>query len=87
MEITTGVLIQIAMYFVTFGIFVGTIKAQIKSQGEMFSIQIKNLTEKVEKHNGVIERTYKLENACGVFENRIKVSEHRIDDLEGGENK
>lgn len=44
--------------------------------------QIKNLDKKVNKHNQLIERTYRLEQDLAVLTNREKVSEHRIDDLE-----
>jgi hypothetical protein len=36
----------------------------------------------VEKHNGVIERTYKLEQETAVHTEQIKVANHRIEDLE-----
>lgn len=40
------------------------------------------LTERVDKHNNVIERTYKLERAVEVDEEKIRVANHRIEDLE-----
>lgn len=39
-------------------------------------------TEIVDKHNTVIERTYKLEETQAVMEEQIKVANHRIADLE-----
>lgn len=44
--------------------------------------RIEQLEKKVDKHNTVIERTYKLEEQCAVFEEKFAVSNHRIDDLE-----
>ena len=44
--------------------------------------EIKNLSERVEKHNNVIERTYKLEERTEVQEEKIKVANNRIADLE-----
>jgi len=44
--------------------------------------RIEQLEKKVDKHNTVIERTYKLEEQCAVFEEKFSVSNHRIDDLE-----
>ena len=38
----------------------------------------------VAKHNGLVERTYHLEEAAAVFEEKLKVANHRIDDLERG---
>jgi hypothetical protein len=36
----------------------------------------------VEKHNGLIDRVYKLEEKATLTEEQIKVANHRIDDLE-----
>lgn len=56
--------------------------AEIEKHNAVQSEQIKNLDEKVNKHNQLIERTYRLEKDLVVLENREKVSEHRIDNLE-----
>ena len=40
------------------------------------------LEAKVEKHNNLVERTYKLEKVTDLHEEKIKVANHRIDDLE-----
>lgn len=45
-------------------------------------ISFKRTGKKVEKHNTVIERTYKLEEAQAVMQEQIKVANHRIGDLE-----
>lgn len=44
--------------------------------------RIEQLEKKVEKHNQVVERVYVLERQEAVFEEEIKVANHRIDDLE-----
>lgn len=44
--------------------------------------EIRSLTKEVEKHNNVIERVYSLETKADVFEEKMKVANHRIDDLE-----
>ena len=44
--------------------------------------KIEDLTKKVEKHNSVIDRVYKLEKEEAVMEEEIKVVNHRIEDLE-----
>lgn len=44
---------------------------------------IETLSERVEKHNSVIDRTYKLEEQAALLEKDIKVANHRITDLEG----
>ena len=40
------------------------------------------LEAKVEKHNKLVERTYELERRTDLQEEKIKVANHRIDDLE-----
>ncbi len=44
--------------------------------------QIIQLREQVHRHNNLIERTYKLERDVALLNNREKVSEHRLEDLE-----
>ena len=44
--------------------------------------RIEQLEKKVEKHNNVIERVYKLEQADAVKDEEIKVVNHRVADLE-----
>jgi len=44
--------------------------------------RIEQLEQKVEKHNQVIERTYRLEEATAVQAEQIRVINHRIEDLE-----
>lgn len=45
--------------------------------------RIEQLEKKVEKHNNFIERMYEVERVIDVHEEKIKVANHRIDDLEG----
>lgn len=44
--------------------------------------RIGQLEKKVEKHNNLVERTYKLEEEQEVEKEKFKVINHRIDDLE-----
>lgn len=44
--------------------------------------RIDQLEKKVEKHNNLIDRMYAVEEQVKVSEERIKVANHRIDDLE-----
>lgn len=48
----------------------------------LMEYQLQELTEKVNKHNNLIERTYNLEMKSAVIEEQIKVANHRIEDLE-----
>ena len=49
---------------------------------KLIAYRIEKLEEKVTKHNMVIERTYKLEEETAVLDEKIKVANHRLDDLE-----
>lgn len=44
--------------------------------------RLSQLEKKVDKHNNLIERTYKLEEGMTLHEEKIKVANHRLDDLE-----
>ena len=53
-----------------------------KKQTDLTIYRIDKLEEKVNKHNNLIERTYALEKRLDVDEEKIKVANHRIEDLE-----
>lgn len=63
------------------GTLAGSYFGQRKSTA-LISYRLEELEKKVDKHNQVVERTYKLEERCQVFEEKIKVANHRISDLE-----
>ena len=46
------------------------------------STKLDELTERVNKHNNLVDRTYHLEEDMAVAKEKIKVANHRIDDLE-----
>ena len=48
----------------------------------LIAYRLEQLENKVNKHNQVIERTYKLEELTALQEEKIKVANHRIEDLE-----
>ena len=48
----------------------------------LIDYKLEQLTQRVDKHNSVVERVYHLEERTEVQEERIKVANHRIDDLE-----
>ena len=50
----------------------------------LIAYRLEELEQKVAKYNGLVERTYHLEEAAAVFEEKLKVANHRIDDLERG---
>ena len=49
----------------------------------LLEYRLSALEVKVDKHNNLIERTYELERRTDIQEEKIKVANHRIDDLEG----
>ena len=63
------------------GTLAGAYLANRKSTA-LIAYRLEQLEEKVNKHNNVIERTFKLEEQEALLEERIKVANHRIDDLE-----
>ena len=63
------------------GTLVGTY-AGIRKANSLTNYRIQQLENKVNKHNSLIERTYKIEQKLAVLDNREKVSEYRLEDLE-----
>ena len=53
---------------------------------KLTNYRIEQLEKRVEKHNGVIDRTYKLEEHKELVDERVKVINHRLADLEEQEN-
>lgn len=60
------------------------VQSTVQNQVGIIELKIDTLSDRVEKHNGVIERTYALEQRSAVQEEQIKVANHRIEDLENG---
>lgn len=48
----------------------------------LIEFKLEELSKQVEKHNSVIDRTFKLEELTAVQEEKIKVANNRIADLE-----
>ena len=60
-----------------FGTFGG-----IVTSNKLTTFRIEQLEKKVEQHNNVVKRVYELEKEKAVFEEELKVANHRIQDLE-----
>ena len=65
---------------------------QYKSQQEqhnatitLIEYKLDQLTKKVELHNNAVERLYAVEKKCEVYDEKFRVANHRIDDLEHSE--
>lgn len=54
----------------------------ILATSKLTTYRIQKLEEKVDKHNNLIERTFLLEQNEKILEEKIKVANHRLDDLE-----
>ena len=63
------------------GTLVGTFGG-ILASNRLTNYRIEQLEKKVDKHNSVIERTYKIEEHLTLHDEKIAVANHRIDDLE-----
>ena len=63
------------------GTLVGAYLANRKSAA-LVVYRLEQLENKVNKHNQVIERTYKLEERETLLEEKVDVANHRIADLE-----
>lgn len=55
---------------------------QNRKSTALIEYKIDELSKRVDKHNSLVERTYKLEKTVSVIEEKIKVENHRIEDLE-----
>lgn len=63
------------------GSAIGSIMGILVSS-KLTQYRLEQLEKKVQAHNNLIERTYKLEERTELQEEKIKVANHRIEDLE-----
>ena len=63
------------------GSVLGTFSGIVVSS-KLVNYRIEQLEKKVDKHNQVIDRVYKLEQHEAVVDEEIKVANYRIEDLE-----
>ena len=63
------------------GTLMGSIITNNKTQA-LVIYRLQQLEEKVNKHNNLVERMYKMEEKQMVMDEQIKVANHRIKDLE-----
>ena len=68
------------------GTLIGSI-AGIIASNRLTLYRIDQLEKKVDKHNNLIERTYNLEEKQAILTEQMKVANHRIDDLEKGDDR
>lgn len=70
-EFWIGLIIQLGVYGASIGTIYGTMKTRLNY-----------IEQKLDKHNCLVERTYKIEKDIATMEERQKVANHRIEDLE-----
>ena len=75
---TEGIIVGILSLI---GTLTGTYFANRKSSA-LIAYRLELLEKKVDKHSSVVARTFKLEEQTAVIEEKIKVANHRIEDLE-----
>lgn len=63
------------------GSAVGSILGVLAS-ARLTTYRLEQLEQRVQANNNLIERTYKLEERTEIQEEKIKVANHRIEDLE-----
>ena len=66
------------------GTLIGSL-AGIVTANKLMNYRIEQLEKKVDKHNSMIERMYNVEEKIAVMDEKIKVANNRIGDLEKGD--
>lgn len=80
----TGVLSLVGVIISNIAAHNRTMAAVEKAQA-VTDERIEQLTREVRAHNGLVERTYNLEAQARLLDEKLKVANHRIDDLGKGE--
>ena len=62
------------------------VKQQHDKTVSLIEYRLEQLQKKVEAHNNLVERMYDIEEKASLYEEKIKVVNHRISDLENGGN-
>lgn len=78
--------IEIVIALISFaGTIIGSFGG-IFAASKLSNYRIEQLEKKVDKHNNLIERVYRIEQQEAVFANKLKIADHRIADLENEKN-
>lgn len=76
---------EIILTLISFaGTVIGSL-AGVFATSRLSNYRIEQLEKKVDKHNNLVERVFKLEQTEAVINNKIKTADHRIADLESKE--
>lgn len=58
--------------------------AELEKHDALNAYRLAELEKKVDKHNNLVERTYHLEEKAALMEEKIKVANRRLEDIEKG---
>ena len=81
---------DVSTIIVAFLALVGTLTGAYLSNSKtkaLLAYRLERLEERVNKHNNLVERTYRIEEEQEIIKEKIKVANHRIDDLEHEKSK
>lgn len=56
----------------------------VVASSRLTAYRLEQLEKRVDKHNHLVERMYSLEDRANILDEKVKVANHRIDDLEKG---
>lgn len=59
----------------------------VLASGKLTQYRLEQLEKRVQAHNNLIDRTYKLEEHAELQDEKLRVANHRIEDLEKGMQK
>ncbi len=77
-EVSENIIVALLSLIGTLGGTLGGILATTK----LSNYRIEQLEKKVDKHNNLIERMFRAEESINILEEKVKVANHRINDLE-----
>ena len=80
----TDILVSLITSIATLLGVVLTVYAGGKRTRDILLYRIEQLEKAQQKHNSLIERMYRVEERLELHDEKIKVANHRIDDIEKG---
>lgn len=83
----TDILVSLITSLATLLGVVLTVYAGGKRTRDILLYRIEQLERAQQKHNSLIERMYRVEERLELHDEKIKVANHRIDDIERGDGK
>lgn len=75
-------MIEIIVSIITLLGTIVTVVVGNKKNADMITYRIEQLEKKQDKHNNLIARMYAVEDKLNIHDEKLKVVNHRIEDLE-----